>query len=295
MEQEALENYKKAGKIAAEALEFGKSLIKKDASILEVTQSVHKKIRDLGGELAFPINISMNEQAAHNTAKIADDFRFSDEVVKLDVGVHIDGYIGDTALTVDLSGKYTDLVNASRDALNNAIKICKPGTTLGEIGKVIEDTITSAGFVPVKNLSGHEIQQWVLHSGMHIPNFDTEEDTKLEEDMVIAIEPFATNGLGLIEDKGNPEIFMLLDFKPVRINFVRQIMEYVSGRQTLPFSKQMLSEKFSLAQINFALKQFENLEILKEYKPLVEKKLGFVSQAEHTVLVKDQPLILTKI
>jgi len=296
MEAETLEKYKKAGKIAAEALAYGKTLIKPGASILEVTNKITAKIRELGGELAFPVNISMNDTAAHNTASINDDFKFKDEVVKLDVGAHVDGFIGDNACTIDLSGKYAELVKASEDALNNAIKIIKPGVTLGEIGKVIEETITKAGFQPIRNLSGHGVDEYQTHSAPTIPNFDTGDDTQVEKGQVIAIEPFATTGIGVIHDKGTPEIFSMMGFKSTRVMFVRNIMRHIGDNYlTLPFSKLQLSENFSEGQIAFALKQFDQLGILHEYKPLVESRSGIVSQAEHTIYVDDEPVILTKL
>lgn len=295
--EEAFEKYEKAGKIAAQALQYGKTLIKKDAYILEVTKKITAKIKELGGELAFPVNISLNEQAAHNSASINDNFKFDDELVKLDVGVHVDGFIGDTALTVDLSGKYTALVKASEDALNNAINAIKPGITVGEIGKIIEETITKAGFQPVRNLSGHGLEEYQAHAEPNIPNFNTGDDTPLEEGEVVAIEPFATNGIGMIEEKGHSEIFSMVGFKPVRVNFVRNILKHIGENyRTLPFSKLMLSEKFSEAQINYAIKNMESLEMVRGYPPLVERQKGFVSQHEHTIFVdSDNAIVLTKI
>ena len=190
MDKEILAKYKKAGRIAAEALGYGKSLIKKGAHILDVTEKITAKIKDLGGELGFPVNISMDDQAAHNTAKINDDFKFDNEIVKLDVGVHIDGFIGDTACTIDLSGEHPELVKASEEALANAIKIIKPGVTLGEIGKVIEQAITKYELQPVRNLSGHGLDEFMNHAAPQIPNFDTGDKTKLEKGQVIAIEYF---------------------------------------------------------------------------------------------------------
>jgi len=237
----------------------------------------------------------LNECAAHYTAKINDDLKFNDEVIKLDVGVHVDGFVGDTACTVDLSGKHADLVKASEDALQAAISIIKPGVTLGEIGKVIEETIKKAGFQPIRNLSGHGLDEYQSHAPPNIPNFDTGDETELEKGQVIAIEPFATTGIGVIHDKGTAEIFSMMGFKSTRVMFVRNIMKHIGDTYlTLPFSKLQLKEKFSEGQIAFALKQFKQLEILQEYKPPVESKDGPVSQAEHTVYVDDESVVLTK-
>ena len=169
MDQEEIEKLKKAGKIAAQVLEYGKGLIKKDASLLEVLDKIEAKIFELGGKLAFPAQISCNHIAAHHCPEEDDKTIFSDQLVCLDVGVHVDGFIGDTAVTVDLSGKHEDLVKASREALENAIKTIKVGVTLGEIGKIIQDTIQRYGFAPIRNLSGHGLGVYEQHTKPSIP------------------------------------------------------------------------------------------------------------------------------
>src|SRR3989338_2101142 len=151
---EDLDNWRKAGKIAAEALAYGKQLIKPGASLLEVTEKVEKKIFELGGVPAFPAQISCDDIAAHYCAYSDDKIIFKEQLVNLDVGVAVDGYIGDTACSVDLSGKNQKLIEAAESALSAAIEAVKQGKTLGEIGKAIQKAIESFGFSPVRNLSG---------------------------------------------------------------------------------------------------------------------------------------------
>src|SRR5210317_185748 len=149
MEQEIIDNYKKAGKIAAKALAYGKDLIKKGSKVLDVCDKIEEKIIELGGGIAFPAQISLNETAAHYCPEYKDETEFTDQLCCLDVGVHIDGCIGDNACSVDLSGSNSELVKASAEALKAAIEVVKPGVKLAEIGKAIETTITNAGFQPV--------------------------------------------------------------------------------------------------------------------------------------------------
>jgi len=295
MEQEILDKLKKAGSIAAQARDFGKSLIKKGNSLLESTKKIEKKILDLGGNMAFPPQMSMDDVAAHYYPAYDDKTIFSDQIVNLDVGVHIDGYIGgDTAVSVDLSGKHSDLIKASREALNNALKIIRPGVKLGEIGKTIQETITSFGFSPVRNLSGHGLDKFDIHSSPSIPNYDNRSEVELKEDQLIAIEPFASTGAGIIYESGPAEVLQLIGKKPVRSLFTRQIMKEVGKYNELPFAKRWLIDKFGLAKTSFAIRELNNLEILREYPPLVDKNHGLVSQAEHTLIVKDKPIILTR-
>ncbi|MBW2972102.1 type II methionyl aminopeptidase [Candidatus Woesearchaeota archaeon] len=296
MEEETLNRYVQAGKIAAQALEFGRGLVKPGARVLDVAEQIEAHIVKLGGVPAFPVNISFDDTAAHYTPSPGDETVFKDQLVKLDVGVHVSGCVGgDTAVTIDLSKRYSDLVKASRDALDAALKVVQVGTTLGQIGKEIEDAIMSHGLKPVRNLSGHGIGEWTVHTGYSIPNYDTEDPTELEEGMTIAIEPFASNGAGLIHDKGVPYIHSIMGRKPVRNIVTRQVMKQIDTYNTLPFATRWLSNEFPLFKVNFALKELNQLGILKSYPPLVDRNNGMISQAEHSVYVGDKVIVMTRL
>lgn len=294
MDEETLQYYIKAGKIAAEALKYGESLIKPGNKILDVCVKIDEKIKELGGETAFPSQISCDDIAAHFCPELDDESVFDKQLACLDVGVHVNGFIGDNALTVDLSGENEDLVKASREALDNALKIIKPGVSLGEIGKAIHDTITKMGFSPVRNLSGHGLGEFDIHTAPTIPNFDTGDNTKLEEGMAIAIEPFATKGEGVIYESGTATVFQLENRKPVRNMVTRQVLKEIEDYGGLPFAKHWLQKKFG-TRVNLALRELSQLEIIKDYPPLVDRGHGLVSQAEHTVIVMDKPIVTTKL
>ena len=290
---DAREKYLEAGKIAAQALKYGQELIKIGSSLLQVTEKVEQKISDLGGEFAFPPQISLNEIAAHYCAHFKDSTVFKKgDIAKLDVGVMIDGYIGDAAVTVDL-GENEMLVKASREALENAIKMIRPGVTLSEIGRTIQDTITGYGFAPVRNLSGHGLNQYVFHDRPSIPNFDTGDKTQLKKGMVIAIEPFASTGAGVIYESSNGNIFSMINRKPVRNIITRQVLMEIEKYKNMPFTSRWLVRKFPEPKVNFALRELLQLNIIHTYPPLPDKSKGYVSQAEHTVIVEDEPIITT--
>jgi methionyl aminopeptidase len=292
---EELDNYKKAGKIAAEALAYGKELIKKDAKVLDICDKVEAKIKELGGDMAFPVQISLNDAAAHYCPEADDLTILSEQLCCLDVGVHVDGCIGDNACSVDLSGNNSDLVKASAEALKAATEVLSPGVLVSKVGKAIEDTIVGMGFQPVRNLSGHGLDSYNIHAVPSIPNFDTQEETKLEKGSVIAIEPFATNGSGMIQEKGDASVFMLMGKKSVRVGFVRDILKQIESYNGLPFTTRWLTKNFSEAQVRFALNQLKQLEILKEFPPLVERSNGLVSQAENSFYIDDEVITLTKL
>lgn len=288
---ENIEDWKRAGKIAAQVLEYGRGLIAKGASYLDVTKKIEAKIRELGGEPAFPPQMSMNDVAAHFTADADEDIKFEDQVVSLDVGVHINGAIGDTACTVDLSGKYLELVKASEEALKEAIKVVKPGVKVSEIGRVIEKTIKGFGFVPIRNLSGHGLDLYDIHSKPSIPNYDNGSPETLKKGQVIAIEPFATNGAGLIYETERANIFSMAKKKPIRSATARRVLKEIEKYNGLPFTTRNI--KVPMASIG--LRELEQAGIIRAYPPLPDKSHGIVTQAEHSLIVEDEAVVLTKV
>ena len=283
-----MKDWVKAGEIASKAREYGKGLIKIGASHLEVTEKIEGKILELGGELAFPSQISVNNIAAHYNSLVGNDFKFKEgDVCKLDLGVHINGAIGDTAVTVDL-GKNTKLVKASANALKAAIDIVKPGTRIKDIGKIIHSEITSLGFSPIRNLGGHGLDRWKIHTAPSIPNFDNGDDTKLRENQIIAIEPFASTGTGLVQNGRASEIYQIEQIKAIRDASARKILKFTSEKyKTLPFSKRCLP--FNRLQLTVGLNALKREGLLHEYDILPEKKENcLVSQHEHTLIVGDR-------
>lgn len=296
-------NVLKAGRIAGEALKYGKRLITVGASLLEVSDKIEEKIWQLlkneeESGLAFPVQISFNETAAHNCPTDEDKTVFKEGmVVKVDCGVHVKGCMADNALSVDLSddGRYQKLLDASKQARDKVIPLMKPGASVSDIGGIIAETIESFGFKPVKNLSGHGLDIYTVHTSPSVPNFNTGASTKLQDGQLIAVEPFASMGAGMIEELGEAEIFMLVAKKPVRSQFTREILKHIETYKGLPFTTRWLTRKFSPGKVTFALMELQRVESVKCYPPLVDKNKGFISQHEHTVIVGDKPIATTKV
>ncbi|HLC86189.1 MAG TPA: type II methionyl aminopeptidase [Candidatus Nanoarchaeia archaeon] len=297
MDIEELNKWKKAGSIASEAREYGINLLKENANVLEIAKKIEDFITKKEGKFGFPVQISINDMAAHYTPFPDDTVCLkTSDIVKLDLGVQIDGYIGDTAYTVEIgSSKYFDLIKASREALNEAIKLCKPGTKIYQIGEAVEEIIIKYGFKPIKNLSGHKVDRYVLHSNLSIPNFNNGDKTELEEGTVIAIEPFATTGVGLVKEGKQSSNYRLFSSATVRDNATREVLEYIRKEfVTLPFAKRHLIPKFTIQRAALAIFNLEKNGVIYGYPQLPEKSGGIVSQAEHTIIIKDDPIVLTK-
>jgi methionyl aminopeptidase len=281
---EQLEKLRKAGRVSGEARELGMSLVKAGARLYDVAQEVEGYIRNHGCGLAFPCNISVNEVAAHYTPCVDDKKVFEiGDVVKVDCGAHIDGYVGDTAGTVEVGTKrYTDLVKISKTARDTVAEFIGDGCPLNEIGNAVEMTIKSAGFQPIVNLSGHQIEPYNLHAGLTVPNYDDGNTFKLKAGMVIAVEPFATNGAGKIKDGKPGNIVRILRERPIADPKAAEFFEYVKEEfRTFPFCAR--SCDFPDAE-----KHVRNLVrhgILSSYSQLVEVKGGIVSQHEYTFYI----------
>ena len=291
------EDFIKAGKIVAQAREYGRTLIKENASVLEIAEKVEKKILDLGGKIAFPVDVSSNHIAAHDSPKYKDDRRLAKgDLVKLDLGVHINGDIVDTACTVEVgTTKYNEMIKTTEEALEKAIKILTPGTKISEVGSIIEETIRKKQFSPIRNLSGHQIVNYILHAGLTIPNYNNGNPTELKKGQIFAIEPFATTGDGIVIEGKPSEVYGLIEEKPVRDANTKLILNFIKENyKTLPFSKRWIANKFGLLKANIALNTLEREGIVKQYMQLVERSKGYVSQAEHTIIVDDKPIVLTK-
>ncbi|MDY6966013.1 MAG: type II methionyl aminopeptidase [Halobacteriota archaeon] len=280
--EEILEKYRQAGKILSQVRNEAAKKVEVGVHLLEVAEFVEEMIREKNAEPAFPCNISRNDEAAHATPALDDDAVFGNDMVKLDVGVHVDGYIADTAITVDLSD-HPDIVEAAEKALSSAIEIIKAGTSTAEIGTIIEETIEGYGYKPVMNLTGHGLAQYNQHAPPTIPNRKVSKGIILKKGDVIAIEPFATDGVGRISERGLPEIYKLEKVRPVRSHEARELLKEIEKYKTLPFAKRWLS----IDRLDLAIKQLEKAKVLHAFPILKEDGNGLVSQAEHTVIVQE--------
>jgi methionyl aminopeptidase len=289
MKDEILDKYREAGLIAAKILRDGAKEIRIGSPYLDIVESVESRVSEEGAALAFPLNLSLNEDAAHDTASPGDTRIFArGDVVKLDLGVQLDGYIADTATTIDL-GVNSLLVEASEQALEAAISRIQPGVTVGNLGMAIQSAIESRGYRPISNLTGHGLDRYILHRPPTIPNIGINGGVILEEGMVFAIEPFATTGSGHVTEKTRREIYSQISPKPVRIPAARAILEKIRGRHGLPFARRWLKEK----RMDLALPTLIRSQVLHVYPVLSDIPGSLVSQAEHTIIVTADGCIVT--
>ena len=286
MNSEEILKWKDAGKLARDALNFGKTLILDGASMLDVTENIENFVIEKKGRLAFPTNIAVNNVGAHWTpsTKSKEIFHTGD-VVKLDVGVHIDGYIGDNALTVEIGNdKYKKMIEASREALNAAIEIASPGVNVGIIGHAVQDTIEGYGYRPIANLTGHGIKRYNLHSGISIPSVRERGGPVLRSGDIVAIEPFVTDGVGRVGGKRNSNIYHLKQVRKIKDEKAAELMVEIQERyHGLPFAERWLHSIQDNA--TKSLQKLMRAGVVSYYPILDELGKGIVTQSEHTVMI----------
>jgi methionyl aminopeptidase len=285
-----LDKLRRSGRISATALAHGRKLIVPGARLEDIQQEVERVIRELGGEPAFPAQASRNHIAAHYCSPPGDPTTVQPgDIVKLDCGTHVDGYVTDNATTVDLrDGENSLLCAASRMALENAISVMGPGASLTEVGRQIETTIQSLGFKPVRNLCGHGVARYTIHCSPSVPNYADSKAPRLRPNQTIACEPFASDGKGMIDVDGKAEVFMLRRSVRPKDNLpsaIAQAMELSGG---LPFARRDLVRWLgTLQKADEALKVLAKKDLVDDYPPLCENPGVRIAQFEHTIFISE--------
>jgi methionyl aminopeptidase len=284
MDQKTLDCYLKAGEINKKAQSVAKKNAIVGKSLLELAEEIEEAIIKAHGKPAFPVNLSANNFAAHFTPSSNSEEKIGEsDVLKIDIGVHVNGFVADAAFTADFSGKNALLVEASANALEAAAKKMVVGTKLCEIGKAVEQKIRERGYAPIQNLSGHGLEEYETHSAPTIPNIENRDERTLEDGMAVACEPFASTGEGFVMEGTQTEIYSLKQEKPVRNQNARKILEHITREhKTLPFAVRQIQKALNMNE--FALKtglhELMQKKVIHAYPVLKEKEGVLVSQAE---------------
>lgn len=286
MEEEVLKKYRQAHDISDEVIEFAKPLVKSGAKTIEVAEKIEKKIVELGAKPSWPVNFSINELAAHVTPGINDPTVLEEsDLVKVDIGCQVDGYISDRAFTIFVGHKTHPMIETSERATKAALDALKPGVKVSEISVVIDDIVTGAGFNPIRNLAGHSMAQNSQHEPPSIPNSRTKDQTEILEGTPLAIEVFTTDGSGWVKESSPTTIYKFLQDRPVRMTEARRILEMAKKEfELLPFATRWL-KGISPVKIEMALRQLVEAEALETYPPLKEESGGMVAVYEDTKIV----------
>jgi methionyl aminopeptidase len=283
MDSEVKEKYIEAGRVVQKARKKAREVAEPGTNLRVIAEDVEKLIRDEGLQPAFPVNVSINEQAAHYTPS-QDEERVlkADDVVKVDIGAHSDGYIADTALTVNPAGNNQDMVNEVEKVLEKAIDFIEPGKTVGEFGRFVESEVSDE-YQVVRNLTGHYLGRYTQHAGISVPCVDNASSHEFKEGDAVAIEPFITDGAGKIKNGKPGNIYKLEKDKNVRGRVERKLLGQIKNFNGLPFTTRWIDNYNGRKKM--AMNKLVQSGIVNSYEILNEENNGTVAQAEHTVLV----------
>jgi len=294
-----VEDYLKAGKIAGEVRE---NVRKKDwvgSTLAEICEYVESEIIKRGAKCAFPVNTSLNEVAAHYTAEPNDPKTVSDsDLIKIDLGAQINGYIADTAVTVNYDPQYDSLVQTAENALQSAMSMIKVGVKSKDVGRKIQNTIMDMGFKPIANLSGHSLDQYTIHAGKTVPNMWTIGSYDFSEDVAYACEPFVTakNGLGFVRNGKIKNIFALSSRKRTKDDEADKLLEFIwDNFNMLPFALRWIVKEWEEKEARRLLDILIKKKTVKAYAILVEASGKTVAQAEHTFIPTQTGVTVTTI
>lgn len=294
-----LQDYVNAGKIASEVRENARKKNHVGSTLEEICNSIEKEIVSKGGKCAFPVNVSLNEIAAHYTAEPNDTIIVKDtDLLKIDLGVQINGHIADTAVTVCYDPKYDYLVQAAESALREAMSIIRVGTKSSDVGKIIENTVKQMGGIPIANLSGHSLEQYTIHAGKSVPNIWSIGSFSFQSTEAYACEPFVTtqNGSGFVREGKIRNIFSLVSRKRTKDDEVNRLIDTIWQKfNMLPFALRWLIPDYNEKTARDILERAIKNKVVRAYPILVEANEERVAQAEHTFIPKENGVTVTTI
>ncbi|KAM0686990.1 Methionine aminopeptidase 2 [Conglomerata obtusa] len=289
-------------------------LLKPGVSIAKVIETIENSTRtmlhgELNNGIGFPTGVSLNNCAAHFTLNPLDDdiILGADDVLKVDFGTHVDGWIMDSAFTVAFNPRYENLLLASQEATEAGIKALGVDVRVCDIGAVISEVMQSYEIeidgknCPIKavtNLNGHSIDRYTIHAGITIPNINNGDKTKIKEDTFYAIETFATTGKGYVTNGPNCSHYMMEGSgKPVKNENNLKVLEVVKKEfKSLPFCPRYIDTFVTLKNSSVpAVKTLSLLKHFEAYPPLYDNAGSYVAQFEHTIyLSENEKEILTR-
>lgn len=291
------EDYIKAGKIASEVREMVRVKDWIGKTVYEICEWVEDEIRKRGAKCAFPVNTSINEVAAHYTAEPNDPITIKDtDLIKIDLGAQINGYIADTAVTVCYDPQFDGLVQAAEEGLANAMSMIKAGVKASDIGRTIETTIKQMGYKPIANLSGHSLDQYTIHAGKSIPNIWSIGGFSLSDNSAYACEPFVTTseGGGFVRNGQIKNIFAINSRKKTKDPEADKLLDFIwENFNMLPFALRWITKDRDENEARDLLNILIKKKAVQAYPVLIEVNEQRVAQAEHTFIPTESGVTIT--
>jgi len=279
--------------------------VKPGMTMIDICEELESTARKLIGEngleagLAFPTGCSRNYVAAHYTPNAGDKTVLEyDDVVKMDFGTHIKGRIIDCAWTLSFNEKYDPLLKAVREATETGIKHAGIDSRLCDVGAAIQEVMESHEIElegktyqvkSIRNLNGHSISPYQIHSGKTVPIIAGGETTRMEENEFYAIETFGSTGRGHVYEDMECSHYMKnfeVGHVPLRLQKSKQLLNTINKNfGTLAFCRRWL-DRLGESRYLMALKDLGEKGIVDPYPPLCDIKGSYTAQYEHTLLLR---------
>ncbi|TLX94636.1 MAG: type II methionyl aminopeptidase, partial [Thaumarchaeota archaeon] len=259
---------------------------------LDICEKVEGEIVQRGGRVAFPTGVGVNSVTAHYAPQAGESGKVGEkDVVKVDFGVHVDGYVADTSITTTYNPQYQPMLEATERALRAAIDVLRRDRRIGEVSKAIYSAASRYGFKTISNLSGHTLDRYVVHAGKSIPNVYMPNLPTLKKGEVFAVEPFLTTreAEGYVVDSDIETIFALVGRRRIGNGELDALVEMIWGeRKTLPFTPRWFLKDYREARLLSLLKELAKKKVIRSYATLVEASGKPVAQFEHTMALDEE-------
>ncbi|KAJ2246251.1 Methionine aminopeptidase 2 [Coemansia sp. RSA 455] len=302
LNEQQLVDLRRAAEVHREVRQYARSVIRPGMDLTTIAELIENGTRTLVEErgfesgIGFPTGLSINHCAAHYTPNAGDFVEIKeDDVLKVDFGVHVNGHIIDSAFTMAWNDRYKPLLDAVKDATNTGIREAGIDVRLGDIGAAIQEVMESYeieldGKVlpirPIRNLCGHNIGQYLIHSGKSVPIVANRDQTRMEEGELFAIETFGTTGSGYVQEEGVCSHYAKTSDGNPRLPSAKKLLHSITKNfGTLPFCRRYL-DRIGEKQYYLGLRHLVDQDIVTAYPPLVDIKGSYTAQAEHTFILR---------
>ncbi|KAJ1660625.1 Methionine aminopeptidase 2, partial [Coemansia sp. RSA 25] len=246
--------------------------------------------------IGFPTGLSINHCAAHYTPNAGDFVEVQqDDVLKVDFGVHVNGHIIDSAFTLAWNDRYKPLLDAVKDATNTGVREAGIDVRLGDIGAAIQEVMESyeieldgktLPIKPIRNLCGHNIGRYLIHSGKSVPIVANRDQTRMEEGELYAIETFGTTGSGYVQEEGVCSHYAKTADGQPRLPSAKKLLHSITKNfGTLPFCRRYL-DRAGESHYYLGLRHLVDAGIVTAYPPLCDVKGSYTAQSEHTFILR---------
>ncbi|KAH7025883.1 methionine aminopeptidase 2-like protein [Microdochium trichocladiopsis] len=306
-----LTDYREAAETHRQVRQWAQKNIKPGQSLTEIAEGIEDSVRRLVGHdgleegdclkagMGFPTGVNLDHIAAHFSPNAGNKTILQqNNVIKIDIGVHVNGKIVDSAFTMAWDPKYDNLLAAVKDATNTGVKHAGIDQRLGELGEYIQEAMesyeceidgTTYPIKSIRNLSGHTILPYSIHGTKSVPIVKSNDQTKMEEGDVFAIETFGSTGNGYVHDQGEVSHYALRDDAPkvdLRLASAKNILNAIKKNfGTLPWCRRYL-DRLGHDKYLLGLNSLVQAGIVEDYPPLVDKKGSYSAQFEHTILLR---------